>query len=152
MTKKSPTWIQRWSQEVSKSIKNLLTSKSGPQVVLLGIRGGLRINKMVPQDTKITPREVKMQLPGVRKAIPGSQNGATNLSDSQPTVGTVAGCKQLDMYIYIYTHISADPSWRRACWISSLHRQSTNQQSNQHIAHGTVPSLNKSTKQPAHST
>ena len=47
-----------------------------------------------------------------------------------------------------YILISADPSWRRACWISLWHRQSTNQQSNQHIAHGTVPSVNKSTKQP----
>ena len=78
-----------------KSIKNVLKSKSGPQGVVLGVLGGLRVNRMVPRDTKITPWDVKTHLPGVRKAIPGSQNGATSLSDSQPTVGTVGGCKQL---------------------------------------------------------
>ena len=102
VTNMDPKLVPRGSK---KSIKNLLTSKSGPQGVLLGVLGGLRINKMVPQDSKITPRDVKMHLPGVRKAIPGSQNGATSLSDSQPTVGTVAGCKQLDIYIYICIYI-----------------------------------------------
>ena len=79
-----------------KSIKNALKSRSGPQGVLLGVLGGFQINKMVPRATKITPRDVKMQLPGVRKGIPDTENAATSLSDSQPTVGTVAGCKQLD--------------------------------------------------------
>ena len=97
MTKKSRTWIQSCSQGVPKSIKNLLKSKSGPQGVLLGVLGGFRMNRMVTRAPKITPRDVKMHLPGVRKAIPGSQNGATSSSDSQPTVGTVAGCKQLDI-------------------------------------------------------
>ena len=63
---------------IPKSNKNLVKSKSGPQAVLLGVLGGLQINKIVPQDTKIAPRDVKMHLPGVRKAIPGSQNGTTS--------------------------------------------------------------------------
>ena len=113
MTKKSPTWIQSWSQGGSKIHQKSTKIQVWPQGVLVGVLGGLRINKMVPRDTKITPRDVKMHLPGVRKAIPGSQNGATSLSDSQPTVGTVAGCKQLDIYItknedIRYNHIMLD--------------------------------------------
>ena len=68
MTKKSPTWIQSWSQRVPKSIKNLLTSKSGPQGVLLGVLGGFRMNRMVIRAPKITRRDVKMHLPGSRVA------------------------------------------------------------------------------------
>ena len=86
---------------VPKSIKNVLKSKSGAQGVLLGVSGASGSTKWCPGTPKITPRDVKMHQPGVRTGIPGSQNGTTSLSESQPTVGTVAGCKQLDNNIIL---------------------------------------------------
>ena len=95
MTKKSPTWIQSWSQGVPKIHQKSTNIQLWPPRCPVGCPWGPPDQQMVPQDTKITPRDVKMHLPGIRKAIPASQNEATSLSDSQPIVGTVAGCKQL---------------------------------------------------------
>ena len=106
MTKKSPTWIQSWSQGVPKIHKKSSKIQVWPPRFPVGCPWGPPDQQMVPQDTKITPLDIKMHLPGVRKAIPcGSQNEAMSLSDSQPTVGMEAGCKQLDIYIYIHIYI-----------------------------------------------
>ena len=43
-----------------KSIKNLLKSRSGPQGVLLGVLGDLRIIKMLPRGTQMHPQDTKM--------------------------------------------------------------------------------------------
>ena len=43
-----------------KSIKNRLKSRSGPQGVLLGVLGDLRIIKMLPRGTQMHPQDIKM--------------------------------------------------------------------------------------------
>ena len=52
-------------KRIPKSIKNLWKSRSGPQGVLLGVPGYPRIIKMVTQGTKIHPKDVKMEPPGL---------------------------------------------------------------------------------------
>ena len=99
MTKKSPTWIQSWSQGDPKIHQKSSKIQVWPPRCPVGCPWRPPDQQNGAPATKIIPWDVKMHLPGVRKGIPGCQNGATNLSDSQPTVGTVAGCKQLDYYI-----------------------------------------------------
>ena len=45
---------------VPKSIKNRLKARSGPQGVVLGVLGDLRIMKMLPRGTRMHPQDIKM--------------------------------------------------------------------------------------------
>ena len=99
MTKKSLTWFRSWSQGAPKMHQKCNIIQVWHPRCPVGCPWEPPDQQDGAPGHQNHTRDVKMHLPGVRKGIPGSQNGATNLSDSQPTVGTVAGCKQLDIVI-----------------------------------------------------
>ena len=102
MTKKSPTWIQSWSQGGPKSIKNLLKSKSGPKMscwVSLGASGS----------TKWCPGTPKSH-PGTSKCTCQASEQVSQVAKMEPRVYQIvnqllARWRGVNNWIYIYIYI-----------------------------------------------
>ena len=56
----TPKLVPRGLPKSIKNLLKLLKSRSGPQGVLLGVLGDLRIIKMLPRGTQMHPQDIKM--------------------------------------------------------------------------------------------